>query len=454
MSSSNKSRYLTAINCLRKEYLSLNQKIPDTIDALPLLREFVDLFKKLQPLRNCTALLIQHQCADHYAQALALIELGIQPEKLFWIDIPYSSHKEVRRRLHKIGIQKSNFYTSDGYRILRPFAPYMRSRVEKVVRFLLAHSPREKLLVLDDGSYFLEALSGFKNSKNRFRNAVVVEQTTRGIIKIDQNATLNSLSKKVRVINVARSWPKKNLEPPFIGLAICTALQKKMGLYFKNGIGGNCLVLGYGAIGEQVAEFLYRCQKIKKKRIYIYDTDKKKIRRAKSAGFSLWSRDNNSLKFEFIIGCSGTSSFSVGDRIYLADNAVLASASSGSVELSREEFIELADTSKVDDVWIRRNGLIQTNSHSDIGFNITGYEATFLNCGFPLNFDGRVTTIPRRHIQITPTLMVAGAIQGILSNKTGMIELCPFFSAWVYTRYRDLLGKESILLKKRYTLTK
>lgn len=442
MKSSSKPRRLDVIRSLRNEYKTLCQKMPDSIDQFPLLKELVVSCGKSSPLSKHTVLMIQHQCTNHYALALALIELGILPENMYWIDIPYSSHLQVRKRLLKLGIPAENFCSSSDYRVLRPFAPYMRARVEEKVSALLGNPP-EHLIVLDDGSYFLEALSGFKK---QFPDVVVVEQTTRGLIKIEQNATLKELSNRIRVINVARSRPKKHLEPPFIGLSLCTSLSEKLGLYFKGGIGGNCLVLGYGVIGEQVAAFLSTCMDLEKRNIHVYDTDKNKIARARKAGFSIWDRMEFNTKFKLVIGCSGRSSFSVGDRVYLEKDAVLASGSSGSVELSREEFIELADTSPIDDIWIDRTKLKENDVHSDIVINFAGHRATFLNSGFPINFDGRITTIPWRHIQATPTMMVAGALQGIRTKRVGIIELSPIICSWIDKRFRELIGAESTVL--------
>ena len=341
MNSFNRNRYSTTIKRLWQEYGRAHQNIPAQIGELPLLKELVECFKPSQPFRDRTALLIQHQCANHYAQAMALMELGIEPDRLFWIDIPYSSHQEVRERLVKRGVPRPNFANSGDYQTLQPFDPYMRSRVEKRVGSLLAHAPREALLVLDDGAYFLEALSGFKR---QFQDVVVVEQTTRGLIKIEQSATLKDLADKIRVINVARSWPKKHLEPPFIGLDVCTSLRKKVDLHLRGRRKGPCLVLGYGSIGEQIAEFLFGCLNIGKNNIHVYDTDNKRLNIARKAGFSIWDRGDLQTKFRLVIGCSGKPSFSVGDRVYLEDGAVLASDAffpfNDCVQLAHEAGIE------------------------------------------------------------------------------------------------------------------
>jgi len=79
--------------------------------------------------------------------------------------------------------------------------------------------------------------------------------------------------------------------------------------------------------------------------VFVYDPDPTRQRLAESRGHTLWNRSDLTTRFGVVVGCSGRSSFAIGDYVYLADKAVLASASSGSVELSRQDFIDLADMS-------------------------------------------------------------------------------------------------------------
>jgi len=78
---------------------------------------------------------------------------------------------------------------------------------------------------------------------------------------------------------------------------------------------------------------------------------------AAAAGFKKWLRDALDIRFKLVIGCSGRDSFKLGDYVLFEDGAFLASATSGTVEQSREHFIELADFSPYDDIWIVRDDL-------------------------------------------------------------------------------------------------
>jgi hypothetical protein len=144
-----------------------------------------------------------------------------------------------------------------------------------------------------------------------------------------------------------------------------------------------------------------------------------------------------------VIGCSGRASFTIHDYVYLVDGAVLASASSGSVELSREDFIELADSSKIDDIKILRRGLDEQDVHSDLRFRLVDREVTFLNGGFPVNFDGRVNCVPVRYMQPTATMMVSASVQAISCSAKGLVELDPSFCAWLDQEFRTELGYDA-----------
>jgi len=369
----------------------------------------------------------------------------VEPTQLIWIDVPYTARAEVRETLiDELKIPAENFHVH-AFRVLDRYPPYQLRRTQKVLHELLRNPP-ERLVVLDDGAYFLEAAASFAN---RLPAVAVVEQTTRGLIKMEENAALEHYSSQIPTVNVARSVPKQTLEPPFIGRAVCNSLSR----HFEplRGIANRlrCLVLGFGAIGRQVAEFLRPELNCDRDRIHVYDPVRDRQAAASHAGFSCWDRHNFRQRFHLVIGCSGRRSFTLGDRAYLEDGAVLASASSGTVELSRQDFIELADASNFDDIRVCRKGLDEFNVHSPLVIELVDRAVTFVNGGFPVNFDGRVNCIPGRYIQPTPTMMVAAtlqAVEALKSKRVGLVELDPGFCAWVDRAFRKELGQEESLL--------
>jgi hypothetical protein len=170
------------------------------------------------------------------------------------------------------------------------------------------------------------------------------------------------------------------------------------------------------------------------------------MRDVRADGFTPWTRNERRFRFTLVLGCSGRASFTIGDHVLLEDGAFLASATSGTVELSREEFIELADASPHDDISIIREGLDEHAVHSDLRFRFIDREATFVNGGFPVNFDGRVNCVPAHYIQPTPTMMCAAAVQAIRSNRKGLLDLDSSFCRWLDAEFRAELQEEASVL--------
>ena len=117
------------------------------------------------------------------------------------------------------------------------------------------------------------------------------------------------------------------------------------------------------------------------------------------------------------------------------------SASSGSAELSREQFIELADTHPSDDIYVvDRETLPSRPVHDEIAIHCVDRTVRFLNGGFPVNFDGGVTCVPPRFIQATHALQVGGAIQAVQTRETGLVPLDRTLCRWVDRTFPRLLA--------------
>src|SRR5262249_6663488 len=134
-------------------------------------------------------------------------------------------------------------------------------------------------------------------------------------------------------------------------------------------------------------------------------------------------------------------SFHSGDYVFLEDGAVLASATSGTVELSREDSIELADAVPDDDILIDRTDLNEEHVHSELDFHFVDRDATFLNGGFPANFDGRVNCIPPTTSSRTPTMMCAAAVLSFDRNSQTRCQSCRLSVAEETRRLRSLRAR-------------
>lgn len=383
---------------------------------MPLTDRVVEHHAADAPFEGVTALFFQHQLGNQVPMVDALIRLGLDPKGIHWVDIPYTSHERVRDVLGSMGIPPENFRTCDDFRLLSPYAPYQRRRAVQAYRELLDSDP-EHLLVLDDGAYFLEAASCFEK---RFRRCAIVEQTSRGFKKLAKNAAMAAILKELPLIDVARSVPKRMLESPFIGAAVGASLAHHLeGQLERASEEARCLVLGYGHIGRSVAKSLDQTGGFARENVFVSDP---RLRDGEiEAPFSSWTRGDGGT-FDLIVGCSGTTSFDVGDAVFLNDGAVLVSASSGAVEFNRRNVVEWASASDLDDLWIGE-GIKEDCPHSTIPIHFPGRDVRLLNGGFPANFDGRICCVPDRYIQITMGLMVQAAVQAVRAETPGVHAL-------------------------------
>jgi S-adenosylhomocysteine hydrolase len=424
------------------EFFDLDE---DLGQALPLMERFLASMDGRRPLEGSRLLLIQHQLSNQVAMVDALIRLGVDPNDIHWLDIPYTSTRIVREHVvSQLDLDENKLRVCDDYRVLKPYANYQYKRAVKIV-MELAESSEMPLLVLDDGAYVLKALSALY--PDRWPQPMgLIEQTTRGIIKIEKSAAMRAASYKLPLVDVAQSVPKRSLEPPFIAMAVCASLERAIRPLLKGRTLGSALVLGYGAIGEQVATYLTAQFGIDKKNAFVHDPDDDCANLAVRRGFKPWNPADLSQCFDLVIGCSGRASFALGDRVFLNDGALLASASSGTVELSRKEFVELADASDLDDIEILRDSLDERNLHANVDIRLVDRTVTFVNAGFPVNFDGGINTIPARYIQQTPVMMAAATVQlaeALRGRQTGRLELGKKHCSWVESNFRDLLGEDA-----------
>jgi S-adenosylhomocysteine hydrolase len=411
---------------------------------MPILGDWVDSLCGERPLAGHAALLVQHQLSNQVPQVEALLALGLDPRHLYWLDIPYTAHDAVREHVRDVlGVPDANLARHD-YRVLDPYAPYQRRRAVEMVLAVQRRAP-ERLLVLDDGAYVLEALSTLDRARWPHEVAIV-EQTSRGFIKLGESAALRATARQVTLIDVARSPPKKRLEPPFIAMAVCSALARQLDRHLKGRTPARVLLLGYGAIGRQVASFVRVHLGLPRQRVHVHDTDVGKAEAARALGYPPWDKNDLGTRFDLVLGCSGEASFRIGDSAYLRDGALLASASSGAVELSRQDFLELADGSDLDDVAIDRRRLDERDVHSDLEIRLVDRVVTFANGGFPINFDGRLATIPAEYMQPTATMMVAAAVQAARTREPGQYQLDAAFCGWIEASYRRFLGERAAWL--------
>ena len=389
---------------------------------MPLLNNVVKAHCGARPLQGINLLLIQHQLLDGLAQVEAFRNLGLDLRDLYWIDIPYTSFELVRAAIQKLGVPSENFTVHD----FSPLATYSSYQVTRVRTWLAKHwdTRGQRWVVLDDGAYFLRAAATQKIPLGR---VAVVEQTQRGMNNLREGEDTRTLLERLPVINVAESEPKKRIEPRLIARSVVDALEEALDRRLPLKPDDHWLILGYGSIGKAVTTELIDRFHHPPHRIHVFDPDPTRQAEAKDFGHPRWRRDPNML-FAMVIGCSGRPSFLPTDTPYLRDGAFVVSASSGSIELSRDEFIKkptrTAPAGESGQVKLLNVSAVKS-LHTDLVFDVGDRTFTMVNGGFPMNFDGRrPDRIPPEQVQLTAALMVYGAIQAATANNArGIIPL-------------------------------
>jgi hypothetical protein len=88
-----------------------------------------------------------------------------------------------------------------------------------------------------------------------------------------------------------------------------------------------------------------------------------------------------------------------------------------------------------------RETLATRSAHSPIRLRVVDRDVTFLNGGFPINFDGAVNCVPAQQIQLTRALMLAGAVQALEAEEVGVAPLDVETCEWLVRRFGELGGE-------------
>lgn len=233
----------------------------------------------------------------------------------------------------------------------------------------LAKDSSESILVFEDGGYIVPLVhKEFEGLLPRIIG--VVEQTTRGI---KNDRLINEL--KLPVLSVAESDIKNKIEPPYVADAVMKNIENL--LKDEKFRGNNAAIIGYGAIGEAIAE---RFNKIGMN-ITIYDPSPEKRVYARDKGLTIVEESYNAVKNKLlVIGCSGETSISRKEISNLDHKSFLVSASSDQKEIG---LIELKSMSQ------KSSELVVDGKKIGTSFMLRGQKEKTINLladGFPINF--------------------------------------------------------------------
>lgn len=293
----------------------------------------------------------QHLLQTTHAMLRSLFRVGLDPRNVAVIGKCYSTHPGVVDAMRADGIYVDD--CSDAY---APHESFDTQYTRHVERFFaeswarLTAGRTARVVLLDDGGSLLAVAGAMLDAS---ADVIGIEQTSAGYAKIVGCAL------GFPVINIARSSAKLLYESPIIAARVTqTAFERTAGIDSSAAI----LITGAGAIGTALADVL----RPRHDRVDVYDT--------RSGCMTPIDLPNAIGGYDVIIGATGATSVPASMHELLRPGVLLMSASS-----SDREF---------DAVALRRRTTPNPDCHADLRVADGSVDATLLNSGFPVNFDG------------------------------------------------------------------
>jgi len=287
--------------------------------------------------------------------------------------------------------------------------------------------PPMRFLLIDDGGRAIRLLHSARFADIR-RHFTCVEQTRCG------TRSIADLDLEVPVINVAESWVKLEYESPLIATSVNRELSKKLKGLSLAGIpvSGKALIIGYGAIGKAVAEEFARDGRD----VVVYDNQVTRLAQAARDGYRIIPDLRSALaRGGVIVGCTGLPVLGHADYPEIADGSLLISASSADVEFRAWNLRARGECLGDPAIWGREPQYLSQKTPDSEGrrwdhpcfslYKIASQARSFylVNGGFPVNFNGDVDPIKPSEIQLTRSLLYAGAVQASHTTRPGLHEL-------------------------------
>jgi len=378
-------------------------------------------FLGLQHLFGSTASLI-HRIAKN----------RVAPGNVFLLGKPYSTNPRVANLLqnklgywvHPDSVDQPCDLENDGQMDQRICETL--DRISVVIKRQGIYPPM-RFLLIDDGGRAISQLHSPRFADIR-HNFTCVEQTRCG------TRTIADLNLEVPVINVAESWVKLEHESPMIAASVNRELSKKLEGLGRAGIpiSNKALIIGYGAIGKAVAEE-FACNG---RDVAIYDNQPGRLAQAAKDGYRVIPDLRSGLnRGGVIIGCTGLPILDHDDYPEIGNRSLLISASSADVEFRAWNLRAggecLGDPAR----WNREPQHLSHRTPDSEGrrwdhpcfslYRIEGQGRSFylVNGGFPVNFNGGVDPIKPSEIQLTRSLLYAGAVQASHASRSGLHDL-------------------------------
>lgn len=411
--------------------------IPHQLPLLTFLENSYDIERKL-PFNGYACVFIQHLLGSNIPLINSIEKGGVKKEDIYIIGKAYSSNISVLNYFEKNNYNYINSY--EGYSIDICYDNILKNEIRKVFISLLFNS-NLPILLLDDAAkgICIAHEDIFKQYLYRFK---CVELTSRGISEI------NKIILKCPVINVATSDAKKRIEAPLIGKSMVFELMELLNSWKKyyRPPNNNVLIIGYGAIGKSVCKELLNYGF----NILVYDIDSEQINSAKRSKYVTTNDFSVESLSGIVIGCTGTASISYDKFNSFQDGTLFVNMASSDLEFGLWKFegnksvFLFHKTKKNKQTLLSNENKIKTEPWKCL-YKIMNHNKTFYlaNGGFPVNFTGEIDPIPPEEIQITRSLVLAGALQAVNEKENGLIGL----NENIQTKLINLYNKKSTINK-------
>jgi S-adenosylhomocysteine hydrolase len=427
-------------------------RVDDGIKArMPVLAEVSRLLGRKDALKGRDSIAVQHLFPSTRWLYEALADNGLEKDKTVVIGKPYSTDQDTYRSMRQTGwnvswMSEMTLHTSNGT------FDDQGARLQQLFKDVDPKTTQKRFLLLDEGGKVLHALH--KHFPEYAHLCFGVEHTDRGI------QLLEGCELKCPVVNVARSAAKKRYESPMIGESVVASIDGSLG---QLGISINpkeATILGYGAVGQNVAQSLRR----RGYAVHVYDPDPHKMEQAKKDGMIAGTREEVLAHGYLTVGATGRGCLTVEEYALLPKKAVLANAASGRHELGLDAAYEVDAQVKTGDPHetFTSDGLRRTlvrGTETVIGDaaaideqfhrvlrddNDPEVERIALNNGFVVNMQ---EDIPPEYIQLTRALILAGTLQAATEKKPGLVELDSGIQDFIVNRVQKHLAQMGLSLE-------
>lgn len=324
--------------------------------SLPVLEYLSRKYSNSKPQsKELSLFAIQHLLPDAIAlfKSFQICEF----KEITVIGIPYSTKNKIVTELGRLGLNV----------VTVPFTE-MYQTVEKELYNMLGKCDSKNLIILEDGGYATPILHKPPCESMIGRCKGVVEQTKNGLWR---DREIDNL--RVPIVSPAESKLKDSVEAPAVGEAVANTLQDILGAIGISLEGRKIGVIGYGAIGMNVALSL----KSRKAIVWCSDINVERKIAARTMGFITDTKSNMIRNVEIIIGATGRTSIDRDDILNLRHGAYICSASSKNIEINLKE---------LDLLTVQRE---RRSNHIEKHILRNGKEINLIGGGFPINFIGK-----------------------------------------------------------------